>query len=230
MTRHLLALVALLLASTSVSASAQEWTPRRYLYVQQHRTPVVVRPIVQPQPVVVRSPVVHVVRPTPSPQVHVQVVTEPTRPARDAKWRLGVGAGALLRFGSETVGTASYEVRAGLMVDQVEFGFRFDLAPGFSEQDALYTAGAGFRYRFLEDGVVHPHLGLGLESVFYNPVGEESVRAFAVTAAAGMEMDVATRFGAIAVGLDVRGHQPLAGADQASVRLLGVGAHLDLRF
>ena len=175
------------------SAEAQEWHPDRYLYVNPRVAPrpvVVVRPAPPPSLVVVHR------APPPPVEVRVHTIHTPTpapivQPRSDSRFRVGVGAGALLRFGdAETEAIASYETRLGMIVAQAEFGFRLDPAPRFPGGDAFYTAGAGFRYRFLEDSNVHPHVGLGLETVFYNPVGAETARAFGLTAAAGLEMDV----------------------------------------
>jgi len=217
--------------------------PDRYLLIQPPQRPVV-------RPVVVQPPQrrVVVVHHRPPPPVEVRVEHTPPPPVRRVtlreprqrpRWFLGVGTGALIRFDQGVAQTTpAYRLHVGTAVDQAEFVFRFDLAPGYEVGDpdagttdaALYTAGAGFQYRFLEDACVHPVLGLGLETVFFNPQGAETSRSFAVTGRAGLEMGIPTGFGELALGLDVTGHQPLAGTDGAMQSLLGVGAHLDFRF
>lgn len=232
-----LALVAPVLAAPSLAEAQRH--PDRYLLIDPpppSRRVVVVQQPPPPRRVVVR----HVQRPpdvlvrvnrTPPPPVQI----DPPRSTRP-RFFVGAGAGALLRFDEGRDATPSYQLRLGLAVDQAEFAFRFDLAPGFEQggetgaDAALYTAGAGFQYRFVEDGSVHPVLGLGLESVFFNPEGSETARAFAATGHFGVELDVPTRFGAVSLGLEARAHQPLAGDDPAMARLLGVDAHLDFRF
>ena len=220
------------------SVDAQERYPQRYLLTGQphvvvHRTPVVT-PVVPPHRVRV------VVHHRSTPVEPVEPVEPPAErpPASSPRWFVGVGTGALLRFGDQNGATPSYRIHAGVIVNQAEFVFRFDLAPGFEVGDpaagtadaALYTAGAGFHYRFFKNSVVHPVVGIGLETVFFNPEGAETSRAFGLTARLGAEMGFATRFGEVALGLDATGHQPLAGAQEAMARLLGIGAHLDFRF
>ena len=226
--------------------------PDRYLLIQPRqrvRRRTYVRPVVRPVTPPHRVVVVHRQTPPPPVPVEIEVETQPATPVnivrprvrRDTpRWFVGVGTGALLRFGDGgTQATPAYRLHVGTAVDQAEFVFRFDLAPGYDldgedgadpTDAALYTAGAGFQYRFLPNARLHPVLGFGLETVFLNPQGAETLRAFSVTARAGVEMGVPTNFGEIALGLDVTGHQPIAGAEEAMARLVGVGAHLDFRF
>lgn len=225
-------LAALVLPSLTSAQYVRQ--PERYLLINppvQQPPPVHVVHVVPPprQVVVVRNP-------PPVQRVRVRVETTPTetRATNESGWFIGAAAGALLRFDNEhREATPSYRLDAGVSLGQAEFGLRFDLAPAFQtgdERAALYTAGAGFGYRFLEGSRVRPVIGLGLESVFFNPVGAETSRAFAVNARVGLDLDVPTNFGALSVGLDVTGHQPIAGADQAENTLLGIAAHLALRF
>ncbi|MEM9070676.1 MAG: hypothetical protein AAGE52_19370 [Myxococcota bacterium] len=221
----LLILVALVLPNVADAQYVHQPVrqPTRYLLVPPAQPPI--QPVVVHRPVVVQPPqrvivqrrvVVHPVEVEPEPEVH---------------WFVGAGAGALLRFDAGREATPSYQLAFGVGVGKAEFSLRFDLAPGFeseTEEASLYTAGAGFGYRFL-DGRIHPVVGVGLESLFYNPEGGETSRAFAATGRLGVDLDVPTRFGALAVGLDVTAHQPLAGAEQANATLLGIGAHLAFR-
>lgn len=200
--------------------------PTRYLYVDQAPPPVVV---VQPAPVVLEPPRRHVVI-----VEHTTYAPEPP-PALEAptfgtRWFLGAGFGGLSLLDGERSAVPAYSLELGLAVDSVEVAFHVDLAPSFTDSDALYTAGAAFRYRFLPEGRVHPYVGLGLESLFRNPEGAETARAFAATGELGLDLDVPTTFGALAVGLDSRVHRGLAGAEQARVTVLGFGAHFTLRF
>lgn len=205
--------------------------PVRYLFVDPPPQVVVtppppVVPLPPPGRVLVR---VHTPPPLPAPPA-----SPPAVDADDPQWFVGAGAGALFRFdGAGREATPSYRLDLGVALGGAEFGLRFDLAPGFQTGDdraALYTAGAAFGYRFLPRTRLHPVVGIGLESVFFNPQGASTARAFALTGRVGLEMDVPTAFGTIAVGLDVRAHQPLAGAEEAQATLLGAGAHFALRF
>lgn len=227
---HLTLLAALVLPSIASAQYVRQ--PERYLLINPPRRvvqPVVVQTAPPPQRVVV-------VHNRPAPQVRVRVETgRPTTSTDDSpRWFLGAGAGALLRFdGLHREATPSYRLDAGVTLGQVEFGLRFDLAPSFQQGEdraSLYTAGAGFGYRFLKDSRVHPVIGLGLESVFFNPAGGPTSRAFALNARVGLDLDVPTNFGHLALGLDVTGHQPLAGDDEAEATLLGIGAHFGLHF
>lgn len=232
MKRPFLALLAALVLPSLAGAQYVQ-QPERYLLINPPRR--VVQPVVVTAPPPERVVVVHN-QPTPTPhvRVHVQTTRNDDTPDDGPRWFLGAGAGALLRFdGLHREATPSYRLDAGVTLGQVEFGLRFDLAPSFQqgeERASLYTAGAGFGYRFLEDSRVHPVIGLGLESVFFNPADGETSRAFALNARIGMDLDVPTHFGHVALGLDVTGHQPIAGDEIAKARLLGIGAHFGLHF
>ena len=211
-------LFALLAAFILPSLASAQYVrhPDRYLLINPPRQvvqPVVVHTAPSPERVVV----VHQTPPPPHVRVRVETHRHTETDDDSPRWFLG----------------PSYRLDAGVTLGQVEFGFRFDLAPSFQqgeERAALYTAGAGFGYRFLEDSRVHPVIGLGLESVFFNPAEGETSRAFALNARIGMDLDVPTHFGHVALGLDVTGHQPLAGDDAAQATLLGIGAHFGLYF
>ncbi len=203
--------------------------PVRYLFVEPRPT------VVRPAAVALASPARQVlVRVRTNPAPHVARDHGPPADEDAPRWFVGAGAGALLRFdGLGRDAAPSYRLDLGLALGGAEFGLRFDLAPGFQTGDepaAFYTAGAAFGYRFLQRSRLHPLVGLGLESVFFNPRGATAVRGVALTGRLGLEMDAPTMFGAVSVGLDLRGHQPLAGAAPTQATLLGVGAHFALRF
>ena len=224
--------------------------PTRYLMVDPNgyalppprRVTVVVppaRPVPPPATVVVQP------APTPTPIVPVRPVPEPApRDPYDTEGSviLGAGAGALVIFGQgQAYSTPSYRLHLGVAMDQAEFGLRFDLAPGALDVDgpdgatsaAIYTAGASFGYRFFPDAFVHPVLGVGLETLFLNPEGLESSRAFAATARFGLELAVPVSDGAFALGLDVTGHHPLVtnrGYLGDRTDMVGFGVYADWRF
>ncbi len=211
------------------SANAQDWGVRR-----PHRTLLVPHVAPQPVQVVVTPPATRVIRTRvvirdPQPTT-LELRPEERIQTAGPRWYLGAGMGALLRFGDETSATPSYRFDAGILAGSAEFSLRFDLAPGFDERASLYTAGAGFGYRFLEGSRVRPVLGVGLETIFYNPQEEDTQRAFAATGRGAVELDVPTRFGNLAIGLDATIHQPIAGSESAMRRLLGIGAHIHLVF
>lgn len=225
------ALVVLALSFAALPALAQTYGPARhptrYLYVDP---PPPVRPVVvvhtppPPPPrqvVVVQHHTVH----TPTP-----VVVEPTTPSLQTRWFLGAGFGGLALLDGDRSAVPAYTLELGLAVDSVELALHADLAPSFTESDALYTVGAAFRYRFLPDARVHPRMGVGLESLFRNPEGAETARAFAATGEVGIDLDVPTTFGALSLGLDTRIHRGLAGDESARVTALSFGAHFALRF
>jgi hypothetical protein len=225
------ALVVLALSFAALPALAQTYGPARhptrYLYVDP---PPPVRPVVvvhtppPPPPrqvVVVQHHTVH----TPTP-----VVVEPPPPSLQTRWFLGAGFGGLALLDGDRSAVPAYTLELGLAVDSVELALHADLAPSFTESDALYTVGAAFRYRFLPDARVHPRMGVGLESLFRNPEGAETARAFAATGEVGIDLDVPTTFGALSLGLDTRIHRGLAGDESARVTALSFGAHFALRF
>ena len=225
------ALVVLALSLAALPALAQTYGPARhptrYVYVDP---PPPVRPVVvvqthtPPPPrqvVVVQHHTVH----TPTP-----VVVEPPTPSLQTRWFLGAGFGGLALLDGDRSAVPAYTLELGLAVDSIELALHADLAPSFTESDALYTVGAAFRYRFLPDARVHPRMGVGLESLFRNPEGAETARAFAATGEVGIDLDVPTSFGALSLGLDTRIHRGLAGDESARVTALSFGAHFALRF
>lgn len=242
--RKSLALTSLSLAlgAAAVSApAAAQWVryPDRY----------VVDPIVRPAQVVVVQP-----QPEPVTTVTVERRTETvvrdietTRDDRDPYDTSGIviagaGAGGLLFVGDGFGGaTVAYRLHFGLAVDQAEFGLRFDLAPdAISTQDAegrstsagIYTFGATFNYRFLPGADVHPVLGVGLEGVAYDPSAGEASVAFALTGRGGLELAYPLADGALALGIDVTGHQLLGGRDFPDEvgSMVSFGAYIDYRF
>lgn len=226
------AFVVLALSFAALPALAQTYGPARhptrYLYVDPPPPPV--RPVVvvhtPPPPrqhvVVVQHHTVH----TPTPVV----VEPPPTPSLQTRWFLGAGFGGLALLDGDRSAVPAYTLELGLAVDSVELALHADLAPSFTESDALYTVGAAFRYRFLPDARVHPRMGVGLESLFRNPEGAETARAFAATGELGIDLDVPTTFGALSLGLDTRIHRGLAGDESARVTAMSFGAHFALRF
>lgn len=230
--RSLQAVVVLALCFVALPTFAQTYGPARhptrYLYVEPAPQPV------RPQQVVV-------VQTPPRPQ-HVVVVQHHTvhtptppsielpEPSLGARWFIGAGFGGLALLDGDRSAVAAYTLELGLAVDSVELALHADLAPSFTESDALYTVGAAFRYRFLPEARVHPRMGVGLESLFRNPEGAETARAFAATGEIGLDLDVPTTFGALSLGLDTRIHRGLAGDERARVTALSFGAHFALRF
>jgi hypothetical protein len=226
------AFVVLALSFAALPALAQTYGPARhptrYLYVDPPPPPV--RPVVvvhtPPPPrqhvVVVQHHTVH----TPTPVV----VEPPPTPSPQTRWFLGAGFGGLALLDGDRSAVPAYTLELGLAVDSVELALHADLAPSFTESDALYTVGAAFRYRFLPDARVHPRMGVGLESLFRNPEGAETARAFAATGELGIDLDVPTTFGALSLGLDTRIHRGLAGDESARVTAMSFGAHFALRF
>ncbi len=227
-----LALAALLASFASPGAAQRARRPTRYLFLDPPAASVEVR-VRAPAPVlpVVPEPVLPVV---PEPVLPVVPEPAPTPQPNPPRWFVGAGTGALIRFdGAGRDATASYRLDLGVAVGGAEFGLHFDLAPRFqrgAEPAALYTAGAAFGYRGLPGSRLHPIVGLGMESLFLNPQGAGTARAFAFTARLGLELDVPSAFGALAVGFDLRAHQPVAGAPKAQATFLGLAAHLALRF
>ncbi|MCB9603618.1 MAG: hypothetical protein H6720_25140 [Sandaracinus sp.] len=222
-------LLALALTLAALPAAAQTYgparRPTRYLYVEPAPPPVVVvqpAPLPPPPPrqiVVVQHHTVHQPEPLPTPRARL-----------DTRWFVGAGFGGLALLDGDRSAVPAYALELGLAVEEVELAFHADLAPAFTDNDALYTLGAAFRYRFLPDARLHPRLGFGLESLFRNPEGAETARAFAATGELGLDLDVPTSFGALAVGLDMRAHRGLAGDESARVTVLGFGIHAALRF
>ncbi len=207
--------------------------PRRYLYVQQPPPP--------PRPVVVVAPprpvYVQVRDPLPLPEPEPERVDPyDTR----AGVIVGAAAGAFVFFG-DGAAAPMYQLHVGVGIGAAEFGLRFDLAPGAREvlvdgepaRTSLYTAGAFLSYRMLGQARVHPIVGIGLETLFLNPDGAETGRAFGAVARVGLELAFRTGSGALALGLDVEGHQPLAisqGWRGDRLPFMSFGAHMDYRF
>jgi len=155
----------------------------------------------------------------------------------------GAGAGGLFFLGDGvTHVAASYRLHVGLAVGPAEFALRFDLVPdapevqtaeGGTTPSALYTMGASFNYRFLERAVVHPVMGVGLESIVLDPHEGDTGTAFAVTARAGLELAYPLSDGALALGIDVTGHHPFGATEEYAsdvVDMLSFGAFADYRF
>lgn len=214
--------------------------PTRYLYVapppqQVLPPPIEVRVVPPPQ----RQVLIHVPDPMPTPE------PERVDPYRtDGSIILGAGVGGLILFGDETYATAAYKLHLGVAMGQAEFGLRFDLAPGALDivdpssgaavGASLYTAGASFGYRFLPDSFVHPVVGIGFESIFLNPEGMDTSRAFGATARFALELAVPVASGsAFALGMDVTGHHPFVtsqGYLGDRTEMVGFGAYADYRF
>lgn len=213
--------------------------PTRYLYVappqQVLPLPVEVRVVETPPSRVL----IRVSDPEPQPQ---PPRVDPYR--TDGSVILGAGVGGLVIFGDETYAAAAYKLHLGVAMGQAEFALRFDLAPGAVDvldpasgamvDASLYTAGASFGYRFLPDAFVHPVLGIGVESIFLNPEGMDTSRAFGATARFALELAVpVSSGGAFALGMDVTGHHPFV-ASQGYLgdrtEMVGFGAYADYRF
>lgn len=218
MQRPLLA-CALLFVATPVLAQFHglERRPARYFYA-----------VPAPEPVPAAAPVVVVERQV----IHEPDPLPPVDLRRDdgIRWFLGAGFGGLALLDGDRSAVPTYALELGAAVDGVELALHTDLAPAFTEGEALYTLGATFRYRFLPKARVRPSLGFGLESLFRNPEGAEAARAFAATAGGGLDLDLRTTFGALSLGLDARAHRGIAGAEAARVTAVGFGAHFALRF
>jgi hypothetical protein len=154
----------------------------------------------------------------------------------------GAGMGGLVFFGNGIRGVAAaYHLHLGVAVGGAEFSLRFDLAPdamqrplssGGTTPAALYTAGASFGYRFLPRAVVHPVAGAGIETVTLDPHVGETGFAFAGTARGGLEMAYPIGDGALAFGIDVKGHHLFVASEDfgAPRAMLGFGAYADWRF
>ncbi|MBX3251774.1 MAG: hypothetical protein KF901_31640, partial [Myxococcales bacterium] len=217
------------LTSGVVDAQDHARRPVRFLYVDD---PVVTQPVVvAPAPRVILTPA-----PAPSPVVvvthHTTYEPEPIAPpppAMQPSWFFGVGAGGLALLDGSRGAVPSYALELGVGLDVVDVVLRADLARAFSEGDSLYTAGAGFRYRFAT-GRVQPRLGAGLESLFRHAGGQPAARAFAATAEIGVDLRVPTHFGALEIGLDTRLHRGLAGDERARVTVLAFGLRAAFRF
>ncbi len=218
MQRSLLACALLLFATPALAQShGVERRPTRYFYA-----------VPAPEPVPTSAPVVVVERqvfhePDPLPPIEL-------RRNDGIRWFLGAGFGGLALLDGDRSAVPAYALELGAALDGIELALHTDLAPAFTEGDALYTLGAAFRYRFLPKARVRPSLGFGLESLFRNPEGAETARAFAATAEVGLDLDLPTTFGALSLGLDARAHRGIAGAEAARVTAVGFGAHFALRF
>lgn len=213
--------------------------PTRYSFLPAQPVQVIEPVVVQPRVVTVATPVVvtpvtYVDAPDPSygdyddPYDHA-----------DGLVIAGVSLGGLTTFGSTDGIVPAYRLHFGLAVDAAEFALRFDLAPSAMEREesgslrtvGLYTAGASFNYRFLDRADVHPVLGIGLETIVTS--SSNSGTAFAGTGRVGLELAYPVGDGALALGLDVTGHQ-VFGASEAfptnTTRMLTFGAFVDYRF
>lgn len=218
MQRLLLACALFFVAAPAVAQiRGVERRPVRYLYAAPSREPAL-RPA---RVVVVERPV--------NPGLDRLPRLEPRRDG-GVRWFLGAGFGGLALLDGDRGAVPAYSVELGAAVDGVELALHADLAPAFTEADALHTVGAAFRYRFLPEARVHPSLGFGLESLFRHPDGAEVARAFAATAEVGLDLDLPTTFGALSLGLVARAHRGIAGAEAARVTAVGFGAHFALRF
>ncbi|MEM9190549.1 MAG: hypothetical protein AAGF12_15295 [Myxococcota bacterium] len=154
----------------------------------------------------------------------------------------GAGAGGAVFFGDGVTGAAvAYRLHLGLAIGASEFAINADLIPDGIEvagpsgntPAALYTVGASFNYRFLDNAVVHPVAGIGLEAMITDPHEGEGGSAFAVTARAGLEFAYPLADGALALGIDVTGHHPFVQTDDhpgEAVDMLTFGAYLHYRF
>lgn len=240
--RPALTVASLTFAVAAASPAAAQWVrhPDRY----------VVDPIVQPTPVVVvqqPEPVTSVTVERRTVVHEVDVDTVETTTGRDPYDTssivvAGAGVGGLLFVGDGFGGaTVAYRLHFGLAVDQAEFGLRFDMAPdAISTTDSdgrvtdagIYTLGATFNYRFLPNADVHPVLGVGLEGVAYDPSAGEASVAFAITGRGGLELAYPLADGALALGIDVTGHQLLGGRDFPDEvgSMVSFGAYVDYRF
>lgn len=234
------ALAALFLVPATAAAQPYDGTaehPVRYLLDGVTPT-VVVTPA--PPPVVVTRPVtpmwVEVEQPYSDPVV-VTVHDHERDPYDTAGIVIvGAGVGGLVFPSSAAPGaTLAYRLTLGLAVGPADFSLRFDLAPGLGQTDAgrswgFYTFGASFGYRFLDDAVVHPVAGFGLEGV---SAGEnDGALAFAMTARGGLELAYPMSDGALALGIDVTGHHAFGTRDfpAAYSNAVSFGAYANWRF
>jgi hypothetical protein len=225
-------------------------------------SPVVVSPVVV-SPVVVTTPprprryylvvpplqrpvtTVRVERRAPPPSVVIDPGPAPSANPYDTSGVVvaGGGVGAVVFLGDGITEVAlGYKLHLGLAVGASEFALRADLVPdgldvlgpdGNQTPAAFYTVGASFSYRFLDRAVVHPVAGIGLEALVLDPHDGETGTAFAVTARAGLELAYPLSDGALALGIDVTGHQPLVATDAYAtnpVAMISFGAYADYRF
>lgn len=230
------------LCLVSSTASAQPYDgaaehPVRYLL--DGVTPaVVVTPA--PPPVVVTQPMTQVwvdVEPQYSDPVVVTVHDHARDPYDTAGIVIvGAGVGGLMFPSSSAPGaTLAYRLTLGVAVGAADFSLRFDLAPGLGQTDAgrswgFYTFGASFGYRFLDEAVVHPVAGFGLEGL---SAGEnDGALAFAVTARGGLELAYPMSDGALALGIDVTGHHAFGSREfpAAYANAVSFGAYAHWRF
>ncbi|MBW2731703.1 MAG: hypothetical protein JRH20_04875 [Deltaproteobacteria bacterium] len=195
--------------------------------------------VVVPTPVVV--PAAMVVQPYPVvlPSVHL-VTRDPYKTSGIVIVGAGFG-GLLLHANDSSTLVPNYRLHIGLAVGTSEIAARIDLAPkgaALSLEEGVDTLSIvaprlTFEHRFLPRSPIHPIAGLGLGAIIASPDQGETAYAMAVTARAGLEFAYPLAHSALALGLDITGHLPVARSDPFPVDLtamLSFGAYLDFRF
>lgn len=198
-------------------------------------------PELAPVTVVAPRPVV-LVEPSPVVLPSAKLVTP--RDPYDTSGIVIVGGGfggLLLHANDSSTLVPNYRLHIGLAVGSSEIAARIDLAPkGASlsldesvNELSIIAPRLTFEHRFLPRAVIHPVAGLGLGAIIASPDEGDTSYAMALTARAGLEFAYRLTHSALAVGLDITGHLPVARSNPLPVDLtamLSFGAYLDFRF